>query len=851
MIPILLRLSGFLSYRAPAEIDFTSFDLACISGPNGAGKSSLLDAITWALFGQARKRDDAIVNLQSQTAEVALTFEYEGNIYRVLRSQPRGKTASLEFQIRDGEKWRPLTERTLRETQARIEETLRLDYETFVNAAFFLQGKADQFAQQPPARRKEILSNILGLEVWEEYRQRAAERRKESEKELALLEERLAEITAELNEEPERRRHLEELEARLKQLRAARQVQATTLENMRAVIAALEQQRALVQTLANSRQGLQEKLARQRERLTGQQEKRAQLGQILARAEEIQAAYATWQQARQEVERWEHLARQYHACLARREPYQQTLIREQARLEEEKAALEEQAQRIAQQQIECVRLQQEIEGRQRELAQIEQSLLQRADLEAQLQAARQKEAELRTENARLKTEMEELKERIDRLRAAAGATCPLCGQTLAPEERASLLERLTAEGTAKGDTWRANKATLQELATRIADLESERKVLTALEQQQRELERLLAQQTERLETLQRQQTEWETSGAPRLQEVTRQLNEKDFAHEARQALATIERELATLHYDPQAHEVARQRENELRTAEAAHRQLETARAETRLLDDEITSLQAEIAALESELEKTSQEWETARQNLLAAEAQAPDIAAAERALTDSQEEEHRLNQEVGAARQRVAVLEELRVRKKSLESERESLARRIGQYKTLERAFGKDGVPALLIEQALPEIETRANELLDRLSDGQMSVRFLTQMAYKDKSRDDLRETLEIQISDGAGVRAYELYSGGEAFRVNFAIRVALAELLARRKGARLQTLIIDEGFGSQDSQGRQRIIEAINSIRQDFRKILVITHLDDLKDAFPARIEVEKTAEGSQARLA
>jgi exonuclease SbcC len=90
------------------------------------------------------------------------------------------------------------------------------------------------------------------------------------------------------------------------------------------------------------------------------------------------------------------------------------------------------------------------------------------------------------------------------------------------------------------------------------------------------------------------------------------------------------------------------------------------------------------------------------------------------------------------------------------------------------------------------------------------------------------------------------MFSGGEAFRVNFAIRLALSEVLAQRAGARLQTLVIDEGFGSQDTQGRQRLIEAINLVRHDFAKILVITHIDELKDAFPSRIEVEKTANGS-----
>jgi exonuclease SbcC len=94
------------------------------------------------------------------------------------------------------------------------------------------------------------------------------------------------------------------------------------------------------------------------------------------------------------------------------------------------------------------------------------------------------------------------------------------------------------------------------------------------------------------------------------------------------------------------------------------------------------------------------------------------------------------------------------------------------------------------------------------------------------------------------------MFSGGEAFRINFAIRIAISKVLARRAGAQLQTLIIDEGFGSQDEQGRERLIEAINSIREDFEKVIVITHIEALKDAFPVRIEVEKLPDGSQLSI-
>ena len=154
------------------------------------------------------------------------------------------------------------------------------------------------------------------------------------------------------------------------------------------------------------------------------------------------------------------------------------------------------------------------------------------------------------------------------------------------------------------------------------------------------------------------------------------------------------------------------------------------------------------------------------------------------------------------------------------------------------------------IEQALPDIQAHANEILDRLSSGEMAVTFETQREFKDKKRSDRRETLDILIRDSSGERPYEMFSGGEAFRVNFAIRLALSRVLAHRAGARLQTLVIDEGFGSQDADGRQRLVEAINMVSAEFKKILVITHLEELKDAFPARIEVSKATTGSRVEV-
>ncbi len=863
MIPVSLTLAGFLSYRDPATLDFTGFDIACIAGSNGAGKSSLLDAITYALFGKARKADETLINLHPDVKEarVEFVFDYETNRYRILRTIPRGKTTLLEFQIAQGRPltadgllsavaWKPLTERSIRDTQARIEETLRLDYDTFVNASFFLQGKADQFTQQRPAARKKILGSILGLETWETYRQRAADARKAVEAEITALDGRLAEINAELSEEADRRLALQTLEDELTRLETVRAVQESALENMRKLQATLEEQQKMVDTLARqlaaSRQRINElefkEGARTRERET--------YAQSLARALQIQAAYRALQDTRTQLASWDQLALAFQEHQAHRAEPLAAIREEKARLETEQTALRAQQATVADGANQITNYQLQITLIQTSLAETETRLAEKSQLEQRHAAALEQQATAKAENPRLKDEMEALRGRIDQLEAAPGdaALCPLCGQPLTPEHRANLIEELTAEGTEKGGQYRENAAHLKDADALVRELQTGIAALQPLDQQARaqsaELEKLKAM----LAQGEAEARAWEQTGQPRLAEIERLLDADAFAEEARATLAATDADLKALGYDAAEHDRVRRDVEVGAAVEEDVRTLEKAEAALEPLDRELADLKLQITNYQSEFAQQQELHDSAARALAASQADAPNVYQAQRDLMDMVEQENRLRGRLGAAQQMVSVLGSLRERRAAIELEREGHAQQVGQYKQLERAFGKDGVPALLIEQALPQIEAKANELLERLSGGEMSVRFLTQRELK--TRDDLRETLDISISDPAGTRDYEMYSGGEAFRVNFAIRLALSEVLAQRAGARLQTLVIDEGFGSQDAAGRQRLIEAINMVKDDFAKILVITHIDELKDAFPTRIEVEKGVRGSEVRV-
>lgn len=263
MIPLRLSVSGFLSYREPVEIDFSPLHVAVILGSNGAGKSSLLDAMTWALFGKARaKNGDDIVNTAcaGKTAYVTFDFLFEDRVYRVQREKALGKAMKVDLFTRgtDESEWRALSGKKGLETTGQIAEILRMDYETFINASFFLQGHADQFTSAKPAERKKILNRILNLDIWEAYRQAAVEKQRDAETKLTIIQNEIDRNQSELDEEPERLKQLEETKAALK---SAEEEQKLAQANYNAAKSAGETLRMKEQTLESYRSEEKKKTA--------------------------------------------------------------------------------------------------------------------------------------------------------------------------------------------------------------------------------------------------------------------------------------------------------------------------------------------------------------------------------------------------------------------------------------------------------------------------------------------------------------------------------------------------------------------------------------------------------------
>lgn len=1002
-----------MSYGEGVEpLDFGGFSVACLTGQNGHGKSALLDAITWVLWGEARKAvgqkkpDEGLLRLGADEMLVELIFDLEGERFRVIRSfRKTGRTgrSALELNVYQPEKgeYVSVTGSSLSETQRKINQFLRMDYQTFINSSFLLQGRADEFTRKNAGERKKILSDILGLGKYEEMAALAREQYVALRERLLLIEGELNSLSREAADELVWRQRLQNanesllavdhllkskeearqnLQLRVQDLKAlaarsaalkaehrqrlqeqtalaaeidqvSEQLQhdhellteqdSITLGRQRlqavdaeldSTIAKLKQLRVLEQQAGTARGmieqeklGLQKDVAQWRQRLQQLRAERLQAEEVLERHEEITAGHRELLLLQQQDETMENKRLQQEAVLLSLRQVELSVEQARARIQAEEQALNRAL-------AEGDRKLKELGTLQAKHKQMLDRLSELGNLAREMEAVKEQGTtcalgiqRTQDEAARVSDLQKELEEKLVLLSHSDSASCPLCDHPLDEAKQQELRQSLQAERYQLSVRMEKLKAGLRhslderdQLRAHYADLAQQTKLLPEVQRSVADIEAAL-QQLFSLE----QDLFAKRASRDKLR-VT--LEQGDFAEAEKSQLAECQQRLVTIAYDGRQHQQVRQSVRRLQDYVVQMHQLQSAEALATRLDEEAAGLVGRLLEWEQKLQKEAyaagartellrtegaierigydaerhKNLESQRQqlqpyndryreltvalervaslqhNLARRRGQqqvlqrklaelATSMAELTRLLQDLPQVEEQLvvtTQEMETARrvyettlaQQIEAQAGLdrcnlaKARIAELDTQSTAFSRERMIYEKLVAAFGKDGIPALIIENAIPEIEELANEVLDRLTGGRARI---TIEPLRDKKSGGTKETLDIRISDDLGTRDYELFSGGEAFRTDFAIRMALSKLLARRAGTRLQTLVIDEGFGTQDAEGLEHMIEAIQSVREDFEKIIVVTHLDALKNAFPVRIEVVKHPEtGSRFRV-
>jgi exonuclease SbcC len=719
-----------------------------------------------------------------------------------------------------------------------------MEYETFLNSAYFQQGRADEFTRQKPDARKRILADILDLSRYDRLEEMARQRRSDCELEIKDLEGEIRHLEARVVEEPAYQEALTQHEGELARWSAERASREERLGKLRAELAALTEKEARLREREERREEAQREVDELTEEIGRLEERLSQEQGLLEDAEQIRADLKRLQEMRALVERLDKDVQEVHTAREALATANGRLQLRRRELEAELAAAESEWKAAQQRAERAAYIDRQIREMEPQLALLQEAEEEISREQTRLAEANQEFANLKAENERVQREIKDIEDVLELL-SRPKSQCPVCESDLGAKQPAGVIKQETkkrgleaklADVKAAG---KARKLERDEIERLVDSLNARIAGAAAIKGRKIEMER---QRQELMD-----QNASSVGVEERAQSLRGKLETEDYGEEERAEIRSLDGRIAELKSAAERHTAARQTVKELteRGTESRFARLEEAERNHVQLERDLAS-----ASGKRDRRRTQIAAEEERLNILRAELSGLDSArvSASQAEGECQEATREVESARGMVERTRHALEECAAARKLRDqkaAEREKVLKDRQAYTDLAAAFGKKGVQALIIDNALPEIQDEANRLLARMTDNQMQVGLST--VRQARSGSGQIETLDITITDDAGTRPYEMYSGGESFRVNFAIRIALSRLLARRAGARLQTLIIDEGFGTQDAKGRERLVEAIETIRDEFSLILAITHIEELKDAFPTRIEITKNQSGSQ----
>jgi exonuclease SbcC len=741
-------------------------------------------------------------------------------------------SSDLEFRIDTGLTTSILTMPTARETQAEINKVVGLSYDVFVSSALLQQGDSSRFSNARPGQRKELLAQMLNLgelaTIEKAGRKHHSIRVVEHQTTITLRQDCLNELE-----------NLEGIGQRLTSAMADARTSEDEIKVWDAGTKSLEKALLEAKLLHSNYDSASERLQDLRDTLEAinkeqrvLHERSKTLDVMISHKEDIEADKVRHEEledvlAELEKQRDAHLSAVQLRAKIDAEAAQFNLA---GMVDEHEDAL---ARFVADKLAAITR---QADNRLRlELLEIDLDSV-RSDLEERAallySASRLEQASISRGNHLA----DSLQEMIDT------DECPLCksevdviGTTIVEEIRG----RIDVHMDHRDEASQAIKdidETISELKARVERLEDEE---FELKQESLRLENVI----EIADT----NIDGRTRALGAAKEHARILEEEDFAHDSRQDLEAISE--AAEAFSDALYQKARGELEDLKGVETRYANVLSAEERYEEVEDAWQKKRTEAEAKIDEIVK--------QEKITADYEKAVETARDPRELRDTIEErEYRakekrfklddITKEIGEAEANIKRRTSLREKEKELQSKVGLLNEKIATAQLLVKAASKTGAQALLIESVLPALERDANEYLTTMSPG-------TQVALESQritQKGSASETLDIRVYHSGKDAPIESLSGGERFRADLALRLAIGRMLSRRSGTQVRSLFIDEGFGTQDADGQEAVVSAITSIADMFDLVLLITHIPQVSETLEQRIVVTKSGGSSVAEI-
>lgn len=779
-----LRLQNF---RQHADTRLT-FDkgLTGIIGPNGSGKSTILEAIAWALYGNAAARGtrDGIRFSRAgsrATVKVELDFELAGHRYRVIRG-----LTNAEVYLDSGET--PIANTITGATEL-LQRRLGMTRAEFFHTYFTGQKELDVMAALGAAERARFLSRVLGYDRLSGAQELARERRRALLAEINGLKQGMPDPDAIWRAVADAEARVAVARTRAVEAEAAHQLAADRLQGIVPQWQDAQAQRdRRLQLTSELRVAESEATgySRELERLERELESIARAHDDVVPLRVRMTALST---VRDALVAQEQLA----AAEARR----QALMERVSAYAEEDAKLAERAARLES----APALEQETTGQlqtlRNALADTERTL----DQERTAWARDRQEAETRLEALRTQyTELSQQRETLEGL--GDESPCPTCGRPLGANF-STVLDQLTEQletVRVDGNYYRQRAEQLATMPAAIETLEeSRRSTQHEVAAAERRLARIQAALNEATTV-----TEQRAQMTARLADATTQLAAIPTGYDAA-LYATLKGDAQELQeLETRVARVSGMLDRELTTRTERTRVLaarDTARARMIALEDQCASLGMDDSA-----------YGTVRERY-------------EAAATEARRAEVEAVSAIGEADRARAALD-------SAEQARRELSRLQGTLETLETEKRlHDELDRALTDlrtdlnfQLRPELAEIASRFLDDLTDGRY-----THLEFDE----DYRLTV---MEEGL---PKSVISGGEEDLCNLVLRLAISQMIAERAGQAFSLLILDEVFGSLDEARRANVVELLRRLNDRFEQVIVITHIEQVREGLDRLLQV------------
>ncbi len=846
--PIHIQVTNYRSYTE-AEFAFTPIRMAMVNGSNGVGKSSLfMDAIADCLYEQSRKEDiGGWVRDGTKSGSITFEFQMGGTDYRVVRTRTKSGRGTLALHRKNKEtgEWEDESDTTMRLTQAKIERLLGMDCDTFCSIALIRQDAYGLFLEADSDRRMEVLSALLGLDIYTRMEDAAKAEATEQRRAIAAVKEHINVLTDQVAEKAALAAQDAELEKDAGQ-------KVETLRAVESSIEAGQREETMRQEIARQAKAKAEEAdgfgrqARMKQAAADDAKAKLENAKRLSGAlESAEKAAEAVADARAQLDQLAPKEEQYRAVKgedARISGEDEEAARTVKRLRDEKESL---TAMIARKE-EAREASEKLENIRKKRAEVEKKLADREHLDNRVHEAKAARDQFVADSrVRIGSLNSKLAEATRKAALLSDSRCPFpeqatCAFLTDAVEAKKNLQAIQAQldQTKADDRAKYNEADqeIKELAAAADALGNPREELAALGKQEREaaetasisgkIEAAVAK-TEGIDRQIRDLEEKREQIAARREEIADQLPALEDAAKAAEAHRRAIRDNKAL-------------ADTLPACKAAAATAEALGPQVQQLEAEATDLKAKQAAA-----------------LIASNELLSRLPQGESPLPAMQEQKEKLNTEIndiagrrGGISAKLKTIAEAEDKIAELREENEAIASKLNDYVTLVQAFGLDGIQHMIIRGIVPEITRRANDILAAMTGGRMAVDIRTET--EQRSTKQIVNSLEVWITSLSGdARPYNSHSGGEKVKISLAVTLGLADVKARRAGVQLGMLFIDEP-PFLDADGTEAYADALTNMaaRNPDMRILAISHDPTMKARFQQNITVTAGENGSTVAM-